>query len=37
MSLYPPPINIDAKVWTSLPDEYRVKDTSPVWLLSDKL
>lgn len=36
MSLYPPPKIIDAKVWASLPDEYRVKDTSPEWASANK-
>ncbi|WP_298849366.1 SMP-30/gluconolactonase/LRE family protein [uncultured Ruegeria sp.] len=36
MSLYPPPEITDAKVWTSLPDEFRVKDTSPEWASANK-
>jgi gluconolactonase len=36
VSLYPPPKIIDAKVWASLPDEYRVKDTSPEWASANK-
>ena len=36
MSLYPPPKIIDAKVWASLPDEYRIKDTSPEWAAANK-
>lgn len=36
MSLYPPPEIIHAKVWTSMPNEYRVKDTSPEWAAANK-
>ncbi|WP_170398768.1 SMP-30/gluconolactonase/LRE family protein [Ruegeria arenilitoris] len=36
MSLYPPPKIIEAKVWTSLPDEFRIKDNSPEWASANK-
>ncbi len=36
MSLYPSPEIIDAKVWTSMPDEFRVKDNSPEWASANK-
>lgn len=36
MSLYPPPQNIEAEVWTSMPDEFRVPDTSPEWAAANK-
>ena len=36
MSLYPPPQTIEAKVWTSVPEEFRIKDTSPEWASANK-
>jgi len=31
MSLYPPPQEIEAQVWTRLPDEFRVRDRESDW------
>ena len=36
MSLYPPPEVSTAEIWTSLPDEFRVKDTAPGWAVANK-
>lgn len=36
MSLYPSPQIIDAPVWTTLPDEFRIKGTSPEWAAANK-
>lgn len=36
MSLYAPPKTVDAEVWTSLPDEFRIKDTAPAWATANK-
>ena len=36
MSLYPPPAVIEAEVWTSLPDEFRIRDTAPDWATANK-
>ena len=36
MSLYPPPEIVQAKVWTSMPNEFRIKDTSPEWAAANK-
>jgi gluconolactonase len=36
MSLYPPPTICEADVWTSLPEEFRVKNTSPSWAAANK-
>lgn len=36
MSLYPPPKVIDATVWTRLPDNFRIKATSPEWASANK-
>lgn len=36
MSLYPPPQTIEAEVWTSMPDEFRIRDTAPDWASANK-
>ena len=36
MSLYPPPADLDAPVWTSLPDEYRNTGGTPDWAVANK-
>ena len=36
MSLYPPPETIHARVWTSLPDAFRIRNTSPEWASANK-
>ena len=36
MSLYPPPQMTEAEVWTTLPDRYRIRDTSPDWAKANK-
>ncbi len=36
MSLYPPPEITDAQVWTSMPDEFRIKGNSPEWASANK-
>lgn len=36
MSLYPPPSLIEADVWTSLPDAFRVKERVPDWASANK-
>lgn len=36
MSLYPPPAVVEAEVWTSLPDTFRVRDTAPEWAAANK-
>jgi gluconolactonase len=36
MSLYPPPAILEASVWTTLPDEYRIADTAPEWAAANK-
>ena len=36
MSLYPAPEIIEAQVWTTLPDEFRVRDTVPDWAAANK-
>lgn len=36
MSLYSEPKRIEAKVWSSMPDEFRVKNTSPEWAAANK-
>lgn len=36
MSLYPPPRNIDAEVWTTMPDAFRIKGVSPDWAAANK-
>ena len=36
MSLYPAPTIIDAAVWTSMPDEFRVANTAPEWAAANK-
>lgn len=36
MSLYPPPADLDADVWTSLPDEYRNTGAIPDWATANK-
>ncbi len=36
MSLYPPPEQREARVWTVLPDEFRIKNTSPEWAAANK-
>jgi len=36
MSLYPPPEICEAVTWTSLPDEFRIKNTSPAWAAANK-
>jgi gluconolactonase len=36
MSLYPPPSIIEAEVWTTMPDCFRIKDTSPAWAAANK-
>ena len=36
MSLYPPPKDIETEIWTSVPDEFRIKNTSPEWAAANK-
>jgi gluconolactonase len=36
MSLYPPPEILQAEVWTTLPDRFRIRDTSPDWAAANK-
>ena len=36
MSLYPPPQIIEATVWTTIPEVYRIKGTSPEWAVANK-
>ncbi len=36
MSLYPPPQTIEARVWTSMPDAFRIKDTDTEWATANK-
>ncbi len=36
MSLYPPPTLLQADAWTTVPDEFRVRDTSPAWAAANK-
>lgn len=36
MSLYPPPADLDAPVWTSLPDEFRYTGGMPDWAVANK-
>ena len=36
MSLYPPPEQREARVWTALPDEFRIKNNSPEWAAANK-
>lgn len=36
MSLYPPPADLTAPVWTSLPDEYRNTGGTPDWAVANK-
>ena len=36
MSLYHPPQEIKAEVWTSLPEAFRIRDTSPDWAAANK-
>ena len=31
MSLYPPPTQITAKIWTSMPEEFRIRDVVSEW------
>ena len=36
MSLYPPPEILAFDVWTTLPDEFRIKNCSPAWATANK-
>ncbi|WP_299847799.1 SMP-30/gluconolactonase/LRE family protein [uncultured Paracoccus sp.] len=36
MSFYPAPRIIDAEVWTTMPSEFRIKNTSPAWAAANK-
>lgn len=36
MSFYPAPQIIDAEVWTTMPSEFRIKNTSPAWAAANK-
>lgn len=36
MSLYPPPQILDARVWTTMPDRFRIRDTAPDWATANK-
>ena len=36
MSLYAPPQEIEAEVWTSLPEAFRIRDNSPDWAAANK-
>lgn len=36
MSLYPPPAILEASVWTTMPDRFRRKGTSPEWAAANK-
>lgn len=36
MSLYSPPADLDAQIWTSLPDEYRHTGVTPDWAAANK-
>tara|TARA_Y100001934_G_scaffold283778_1_gene406751 strand:+ start:14762 stop:15742 length:981 start_codon:yes stop_codon:yes gene_type:complete len=36
MSLYPSPETIETQVWTSLPDEFRIKSMAPDWAAANK-
>ncbi|MEQ9258373.1 MAG: SMP-30/gluconolactonase/LRE family protein [Roseovarius sp.] len=36
MSLYPPPQTLNAPVWTTLPERFRIRDTSPEWAAANK-
>jgi gluconolactonase len=36
MSLYPPPPLIEAEIWSTLPDRFRIRDTAPDWASANK-
>ncbi len=36
MSLYPPPQEFEAEVWTTLPEAYRIRNNSPDWAAANK-